>query len=392
VVDADLISWAQRVRADFEQLSANLVDLDADPTTKLLQAGGMSGASAAPAAAASEALHRLWAMLPAVRAQLTLVDEELAKGRKADDERMRHLLHAAVVELDGAIVPASARGATAAARSTTLMTIADAMNVLVADYRTAADVVARIGAAWRDGLPLIDQARMQVTALTADIGPFPEAAATSDAVQAATTAAATDPLLLADQLPPLQRALDAAVAAHATLVARRDGLGRSLDEAAAQLARIDQTIRDGTVALDDTREKIAGPAGLLAPLDAIAVLDTAPRGLAPWLEKLRATAPTDWRAAVNGLVAWKGVADGVERSAGQVLAANRAPLDRRNDLRGLLGGLAAKAGAAGRAEDPELSRLHREARELLYVAPCDLAAAAAAVEAFARAVNRQEEK
>ncbi|MCC6437579.1 MAG: hypothetical protein IT196_21295 [Acidimicrobiales bacterium] len=392
MVAADLLDWARRVRADFDRLSADLVDLDADPTVKLVQVGGLAGSSAAPARAAAEALERLWSLLPSVRSQLDQVDEEAGKGRKADDARVRHLLNDPIISLDTATVPASLRVATGAAGRAGALTVADAMNLMVADYAVAADVVGRIGAAWREGLPLVDSARFQIDALVADIGPFPEADAARAAVEAATAAAATDPLQLGSLLPPLRAALDAAERAQATLQARRSGLRAELDAAAEQLALIDRTVRDGAVALDAARQKIADPQGLLAPLDPVSVLDAPPRGLRPWLERVGAMAHADWRAAVNGLVAWRAMADGVEASAVQILSANSAPVTRRNELRGLLGGLAAKAGAAGRAEDPNLSRLHRAARDLLSVAPCDLPAAAQAVDAFRAAVNRQEDK
>lgn len=389
---ADPIDWARRVRADFDRLSANLVDLDADPTVKLVQAGGLTGSSAVPAAAAAEALERLWSLLPSVRTQLDRVDEEAAKGRRADEALIRHLLNDAVVSLDAVTIPASLRTATGPASTASALTVADAMNLMVADYAVAADVVGRIGAAWRDGLPLVDTARFQIDALVADIGPFPEADAARAAVDAATAAAAGDPLALGALLPPLRRALETAEQAQRTLHQRRAGLQAELVAAAEQLDRIDRTIRDGAVALDTARQKVADPPGLLAPLDPVTVLDAPPRGLRPWLARVQDTVQTDWRAAVNGLVAWRTMADGVEAGAVRILTANEAPVARRNELRGLLGGLAAKAGAAGRAEDPELARLHRAARELLSVAPCDLPAAAEAVDAFRAAVNRQEEK
>lgn len=382
MASADLLAWAQKVRADFDKVSANLLDLDADPTTKLLTAGGLSGSSEAPAKAATAALDRLWALLPVIRSPLDSVLEEQAKGRKADDDRIRHLLTTPTVPIDGTLL-------TPSQPATVTLTVADAMNMLVADFATAADVIDRVGTAWRDGVPTLDSARLRLDQMLADVGEFPEAEVTRSALERANAAAAADPLQLGALLPPLRTALASAETACAMLVARRDGLRRELDEAAAQLARIEASIREGTVALDETRAKVADPAGLLAPLDPIEVLDGMPRGLTPWLERLRRTAGTDWRAAVNGLVAWRGLAEGIEVTAEQIRQANRAPLDRRNELRGLLGGLAAKAAAAGRAEDPELSALHQQARDLLYQAPCDLAAAVAAVDAFAAAVNRR---
>ena len=67
-------------------------------------------------------------------------------------------------------------------------------------------------------------------------------------------------------------------------------------------------------------------------------------------------------------------------------------LDRRAELRGRLDAYRAKAGRLGHAEDITLQGLHRAAHELLFVAPCDLAAATRAVAAFQQAVNASTHK
>lgn len=370
---AELYRWSQQVRADLDRLGGQLLDVDGDPTTKLVAAGGMTGSSAAPAAAAAASLDRLWALLTAVRAQLDTVEQQRAKGRKADEDLVARCLTEPVIEVD----PGLGLGR---------LTVSDAMNRMTADYATASEVIARIGAAWRDGLPLLDEGRSRLERLRADLGAFPEADRAAESLARADAAAATDPLLLGETLGPLRQALDAAEAAAGALQARRTELPDTLEDAAQLLARVDRTIREGSVALDETRVKIVAPTGLLAALDPTALLDDPTRGLGPWLERLRITARTDWRAAVNGLAAWCRLAEGIAATAEQVLAANRAPLERRNELRGLLDALAVKAAAAGRAEDPGLSVLHERARALLYVAPCDLDAAATAVDGFGRAI------
>jgi hypothetical protein len=65
-------------------------------------------------------------------------------------------------------------------------------------------------------------------------------------------------------------------------------------------------------------------------------------------------------------------------------------MDRRNELRGLLGGYQAKADARGRSEDPGLASMYERARSCLYSAPCDLAAATALVEEYQRALTRAQ--
>jgi len=61
-------------------------------------------------------------------------------------------------------------------------------------------------------------------------------------------------------------------------------------------------------------------------------------------------------------------------------------LAQRDELRGLLDAYKAKAARLGGAEDPGLSRLYDQTRDLLWTAPCDLTAAAAAVTSYQQAV------
>jgi hypothetical protein len=61
-------------------------------------------------------------------------------------------------------------------------------------------------------------------------------------------------------------------------------------------------------------------------------------------------------------------------------------LSRRDELRGLLDAYKAKAARLGAAEDPGLAARYDQARELLWTAPCDLTAAADAVNGYQQAV------
>jgi len=65
----------------------------------------------------------------------------------------------------------------------------------------------------------------------------------------------------------------------------------------------------------------------------------------------------------------------------------RAPLDRRDELRGLLEAYRARATRHGVAETPALAAAHRAARDLLWSAPCDLGAAESAVRGYQAAVG-----
>jgi len=63
-----------------------------------------------------------------------------------------------------------------------------------------------------------------------------------------------------------------------------------------------------------------------------------------------------------------------------------AAMAKRDELRGLLGAYKAKAARLGAAEDAGLAERYDQARDLLWTAPCDLAAAEAAVAGYQQAV------
>src|SRR5436190_243719 len=99
------------------------------------------------------------------------------------------------------------------------------------------------------------------------------------------------------------------------------------------------------------------------------------------------------------LALWQGGSVGTARlgrlrkqaaAAGQrcrdVQRAAAALLGRRDELRGLLDAYQIKAARLGAAEDSELTKLYDEAHELLWTAPCDLAAAGAAVTRYQQAI------
>ncbi|HEV8296604.1 MAG TPA: hypothetical protein VGQ20_04905, partial [Acidimicrobiales bacterium] len=67
---------------------------------------------------------------------------------------------------------------------------------------------------------------------------------------------------------------------------------------------------------------------------------------------------------------------------------NRAPLARRDELRGLLASYRAKAGDVGVAEDPRIAALTRAAHQQLHTAPTDLARAEQLIAELAVALRR----
>jgi hypothetical protein len=93
-----------------------------------------------------------------------------------------------------------------------------------------------------------------------------------------------------------------------------------------------------------------------------------------------------WGQLSDGLAAVARQAADLQQIFSENVNSARGLLGRRDELRGLLGAYQAKAAALGSAEDVALSAAYRRAQDLLWTAPCDLAAADQAVRAYQDAV------
>ncbi|MFP5317733.1 MAG: hypothetical protein ACLGI2_05495 [Acidimicrobiia bacterium] len=358
--------------AGLTRLAEQLFQLDTSPELAVArEPDRLSGTSEAVAREASTLAASLWTRYPALKEAVAALESAAAAGNRAEVDR---LLGARGVTLpDGTKTGPEAL-------------LAD-LEAEVKKARAAADKLAR---AWRDVVPRLDAASSALSAIAAqaaDLGlDEPEIPAAQGLVQELSALAATDPLTV--DPGPAEQAVARARQRVETLAARRTTLTADLRAAAAGLADLERLLRDGRDAHALASARIATPTGLVAPLDP-AVLEAGGQGLRPWLGRIESQAQAgSWVAAVSGLERWREAAGRLREEAEGVVAANRAPVARRNDLRGLLEAYRAKAAAQGRAEDPSLARLYGLARDALYVGPCDLGAAEDRVQEYLAAVNR----
>lgn len=244
-------------------------------------------------------------------------------------------------------------------------------------------VAPRIG----EHLSVLSQARTRLGAVEEDaalVGLSHDAAllAARAAVNDAFDAVSVDPLAAdpAAALAAVDAAHDLVEEAHEDLKRLPERLG----QADRFLLELEVLITAGRSALDTAREKIHDPQGLLVPL-ASDVLTQGPQALRPWLDRLsRAAAEGDNRAALVGMRSWERMARQVRDRAERIVRANVAAVARRDELRGLVGALQAKAAASGLAEDAQAQALYDAAREVLWVAPCDLQEAEGRVDDYRR--------
>lgn len=161
------------------------------------------------------------------------------------------------------------------------------------------------------------------------------------------------------------------------------------------LARAKATLTDDVSALParlqaaeqleaDTRDLATRCDQKIADAPNLAVPDVSALGVPPALDDILAL---EWRAGRAAVDAYADRLARVERALAVANAAYAAPLQRREDLRGMLDGYRAMAAHRGLGEAPDASAAYDAARAALYTAPCDLDAAAALVEAYQHVVR-----
>jgi len=358
--------------AGLTRLAEQLFQLDTSPELALArEPDRLTGRSAAVAREASDLAASLWQRYPALKEAVAGLESALAAGDRAEVDR--RLGPRGVTLPDGS-----------AARPAAVL--AD----LEGDVNKARAAADRLARAWRDVVPRLDGAAAALAAVAAEAAALgvdePELPSAQGLVRELSALAATDPLTV--DPGPAEQAVERARRRVGTLASRRATLTADLQAASAILQELDRLIRDGNDAHALATARIASPAGLAPPLGPDA-LERGPQALGPWLARLESQAEAgSWVAAVTGLEGWRQASARRRADAERVLAANRAPVARRNDLRGLLDAYRAKAAAQGRAEDPELTRLYGLARDTLYGGPCDVEAAGERVQEYLAAVNR----
>lgn len=353
-------------------IGEDLFDLDADPSTALLgnDPDRYSGRTAELVGTATSDLADLWGVWNEIRSRL---------------ERMRELIDAGQVAEAASLFPLVA---TVGSRSfDSVRSMATWLEEAIPRIRSVAgDLAAALvesGAhleAARTAISVMEERALGL-GLRADADLVDARRVLTRSEQlAATDPLAFDPASLEDVVRRARSRLDEATA-------ERDAIDQRLHDGLGLITRLAALIPEGAAALERTRGKILDPVGLLQPLDAASVLDDPRSGLRPWLTRIRGAHDRgELRPVLAGLDRWETVAGAHLANAIAVRDANAGPLRRRDELRGLLAALRARAAAGGLAEDATATELHRAAREALYVAPCPLALAEERVEAYRRHV------
>ena len=382
---------AAAATAERDSIQTNLLELDDSFGKQMLAGAVLTGESKRRWEAAAADLAALWETFTTYAAVVDQAAGLLAGARRSSDRELAQittLLTGASVEVTRS-VPLARRDLTETGRSR--LSLAAAVREMRRSFDGVGDVVAGAESVWNETADGLSEIGAELDAAKKQLGD------TGDDEAAAALAAARDELgrlrdlLNADPLALWQggsvdtarlgrlRKQAAAAAARAAEIARvRADAQRRIAAAAAAVSAAAAACADAVAARDRAAARIA--AAELPPPPAEAVgLDVRLAAL----DKLKAAGR--WGRLAEELDTIEAQAAAAGQRCRDTQQAAAALLDRRNELRGLLDAYQIKAARLGAAEDSELSRLYDQAHELLWTAPCDLAAAAAAVTRYQQA-------
>jgi hypothetical protein len=397
--------------AQRDTIQANLLDLDGSFGKRLLAGATLAGQTRKRWDAATAALTRLWEIFTAYSAVVDRAAEALARTRRPvlALAEVADLLTGASVRLAGAASPVAQRDITGT--GDVALTLDAAVREMKRAFPGVADVVTAAEAVWNEVADQLaevagqlGEARRQASGVADDALNESLAVAEADLARLRDLLN-SDPLALYSQAPGSQGSQ--APGSQGSQAPGRGGqvdaepLGRLRQQAAAVAARASELARlraDADARIGAAATAVAGARA--AWQDAMAAREQA-------AVKIVATLPAapevaglaDRLAALDGLKTagrWTRLSselDVIEKQAATAATACRqaerdaaALLDRRDELRGLLDAYRARAARLGAAEDTELEAGYERARDLLWTAPCDLAAAADAVTGYQQAV------
>jgi len=378
--------------AERDSIQANLLDLDGSFGKRMLAGATLTGESKLRWEAAAADLTTLWEIFNAYASVVDRAAELMAGSRRPSDRELAQLttwLTGASVELTRQ-KPLGRRGLTETGRSD--LTLAAAVQEMKRAFTSVADVVAAAESVWNETADGLGEVGTQLAAAKEQLGDLDDDEVTGALAAAEAELGQLRGLLNSDPLALWHgggvdttglerlRKQSAAVATRAADIARlRADAQRRIALAAAAVAAVRAAREDAASARDRAEAKIAA-ASLPTPADAAGL-----EARLAALDKLRAAGR--WARLSAELDTIEAEAAAATQRCREAQRAAEALLGRRDELRGLLGAYQAKAARLGAAENTELSTLYSQAQDLLWTAPCDLDASAAAVTRYQRAIG-----
>ncbi len=396
---AELDALFSRYRDAERRIGANLVELDADPTLKMLAAGQPRGETARLIGPAVASAPRLWVDYELLRGCLGAAEAARGTSRRPTDSGLAEfarILTTSSVERAADDAPLADRTRLGSSPSTALVTVEQLLASMTKTYDEVRDAVTTVEAVWSKAVPRLGAARSA-------LGPLREQAAAIEvlAEPALDTLAkliddverhlGDDPVAVSDaSLGALDAALELARSRVADLLIAHDSFAADLERARELQTSLTENLNAVRESYARVTQKVVGAQGVADLADDDVAAYRLLRSEAASMLDGAVDRGVHWRTRRTQLDSWMARANALDAKLRAAAFANLAPIARRDELRGLLTAFEAKAAARRRIERPAIIEQLRAARDLAGRAPCDVGELTAMLDALARDLSTKD--
>ncbi|MBE9228833.1 hypothetical protein IQ264_25815 [Phormidium sp. LEGE 05292] len=299
------------------------------------------------------------------------------------------LLTGRSIQLSVVQVPLAQRSLLSPTESIYSVTPDELLAMMSSTFETARDTILAVDRAWSSLEPKLAQAvaeiqTLQQQAKTLRVDDLIDLKAAQQTLAPLRDRVAEDPLGVSDEFeqqiqPLIERAKNSLNQIWQQYNQVQDGL-RSANTLLLQLADLKQ---QAEMAYNESLEKVTDRSGLQSPLP-----NDQLEAMRQWLSRLETRFAEGLISPIQvGLENWMVKVKSAIANEQQAVTKNNYPLETRRELRGRLEALKAKALARQKAEDPILSDLAAQAKQILYNRPTDLAKAIEIIKKYEKELN-----
>lgn len=396
-VDTELAFWKKTLAA----AAQNLMDLHSLPAYQRLAGSNgvpkveLEGETAARVYPALDSMGKLFQSFDALQSTIERacdLREHISPifGSEQKIRELEALLHGRSIELPAAAIPIEQRTLASSVDNVEHLSPRDLMGAMDRSFTTARDVVLAVDAAWERLGMALDQTATDLAACAAELATWkanlPALEKAEAAVAGIRNRIEKDPLAALNHFETsLEPALEEARTTLRSLKAQRDQISSRFSAARHLMQQLEEVHELCTGVWQDRRLKVTCTKEPATPQDEVQIAT-----LREWLGRLEARFQEGMLGPITvGLEKWNIVANKCVSDERAALDSNQAPLNERNELRGRLDALKAKARARGCAEHRELTRISTQATQLLFTRPTPIEKASALVLEYERILRGQ---
>ena len=395
-IDQLLADW----RTKIDLVSQNLIDLHGLPSYQRLagvsgfpkiELTGVTQARVTPALEAMSHLFQHFDLLVTVLSQAIEKRKQVPRflGSEQKIREIEDILTGASIQLAVVQIPLAQRGLLSAATSENAIAPNDLLAAMTNAFEVARDAVLAVDQAWLRLDTTLADAEAEIIALqnlAKSLGQDAsnELAIARQKIATLRTSIESDPLgVSADFHREIRTPIARVKATLDQLVQQQNQIRDNLETAHKLLKQLVELNRQAAESFAESEEKVVDHSTLKAPLAWEQI-----EALSQWLKRLETKFTEGLLTPVRvGLENWTVKVKEYIAAEQRAYTANRAPLDTRQELRGRLDALKAKALARGLAEDAMLTELAQNAKPLLYTRPTPLDKAAELVSQYEKCLN-----